>query len=111
MGSSSQVTGYPHRPYDFGADASVQTVTVFPQNQRAANARAPIGVHLPANVSAKNLTLNIDGRDFTHFAQRHGTSFYWTPDYDLQKGWHTAIFRAMSSTGERLEQNWTFEVR
>ncbi len=101
---------YPGQIHDFGNSSSVSQITAFPQPNASTGRRPPIGVHLPSGINPTGAVLVVDGRDFSGFANRSGSSFYWKPDYDLQPGWHHALFRGMSN-GQRLEQNWQFEVR
>lgn len=106
-GNSNTYNGLHH---DFGASSAVSQITSVPAQNESTDSRPAIGVHLPSGLNPSGQMLVVDGRDFTAFAHRHGSSYYWKPDYDLQRGWHHAYYRAMSN-GQRLEQNWQFQVR
>ena len=87
------------------------TTTEFPApNAVVADRRPTVGVHHTAALSAGQVRLFVDGRDFTNEARISGTRISWQPTYDLSVGQHSVRVSGVDTQGNRLERRWNFTL-
>lgn len=88
-----------------------RTITEFPApNAVVADRRPVVGVHFNQALTAGQVRIFVDGRDFTNEARISGTRISWQPTYDLNFGSHSVRVTGVDSLGNRLERRWNFTL-
>lgn len=71
-------------------------------------ARPTIGATFKGQLQSPRLY--VDNKDFTGAARYSNSQIYWTPNYDLSPGEHTAKVVAYNKKGREVSQTWKFTI-
>ena len=78
--------------------------------ETVASARPPVVLNFPQPIQANSIRFFVDGVDFSNQIRLNGSQMTWQAGYDLSAGNHRAEVQATATNGQRLTQQWNFNI-
>ena len=95
-------TGQPTQPTNWSLSPS--------NGETVASARPQVALTFPQPIQNNSVRFFVDGVDFSNQVRLNGNQMNWQANYDLNSGNHQAEVQATAINGQRLTQQWNFNI-